>query len=76
MLTLLDTDEDGVNIEDNQGRTPMQVLKFTASHQDENEMFLLHHLAATSDSLTEKSMLSLEVLMLFISSYREAVKCF
>jgi hypothetical protein len=70
-------------------------------------MFLLHHLAATSDSLTEKSMLllfnaypdsiqipdkngmlpfhhaflnqgvaSLEVLMLFISSYPEAVKCF
>jgi ankyrin repeat protein len=59
VMALLHADEGSKNIVDNQGRTPMQVLKCTASHQDENKMLLLHHLAASSDCLTEESVLFL-----------------
>jgi ankyrin repeat protein len=105
VATLLDANEDSINIEDNQGRTPLQVLKGTASHLEGKTMLPLYHLAASSECLTEKSLLlvlnanpesihtldingmlpfhhacqneavSVQVLMLFLSLYPEAVKC-
>jgi hypothetical protein len=57
VITLFDANEDSINIENSQGRTPMQVLKCTASHQDDSKMFPLHHLVATCDSLKVKSLL-------------------
>jgi ankyrin repeat protein len=68
VMTLIDADEDSLKIKDKQGRTPMQVLKFTASHQDTRKMFPLHHLAASSESLTEKC------LLLLFSSYPESIQ--
>jgi hypothetical protein len=59
VMTLLDADEESLNIKDNQGRTLMQILKVMASHQDKSKMLPLHRLVATSDSLTEKSLLHL-----------------
>jgi ankyrin repeat protein len=106
VITLFDANADSINIDDSQGRTSMQVLKFTAFHQTENKIYPLHHLAATSENLKVKSLqllvnvypestqtpdkngmlpfhhaclnqaLSLEVLMLFISLYPEALKYF
>jgi ankyrin repeat protein len=68
VMMLLDADEDSRNIKDKHGRTPMQVLQFSASHQDESKMFPLHQLAASSESLTEKS------LLLLFNSYPESIR--
>jgi ankyrin repeat protein len=103
VITLFDANEDSLDIKDNQGRSPMQILKIMVSHQVGSNLFPLHHLAASSDCLREKSLLllfnaypesirtpdnngilpfhhaclnhavSLDVLMLFVSLYPEAV---
>ena len=106
VIVLLDANKDSVQIKDNHGRTPLKLLSNTASIPDEKGMLPLHHLAASSDALTEQSLiflvnaysesirtadkygmlpfhhaclnqaLSLEVLMILLSFYPEAVRCF
>ncbi len=106
VMVLLDAHNDSLHIKDNHGRTPLKLLSNTASIPDEKGMLPLHHLAASSHTLTEQSLLFLvnaypdsirtadkysmlpfhhacfnqalssEVLMILLSLYPEAVKCF
>jgi ankyrin repeat protein len=68
VVTLLGAVKDFLDITDNHGRTPMQLLKLMASHQDGHNMFPLHHLAASSDCLTERS------LLLLFNAYPESIR--
>jgi ankyrin repeat protein len=106
VTNLLDANKDSLQIEDNHGRTPLKLLSNRAKIPDAKRMFPLHHLAASSDALTEQSLLflintypesirtadkycmlpfqhaclnqalSLEVLMILLSLYSEAVRFF
>jgi ankyrin repeat protein len=68
LFTLFDAaSTDSLTIQDNQGRTPLQLLKCTASTQDENERLPLHRLAATSDTLCENT------LQLLIDAYPASI---
>ncbi len=58
-MVLLDENKDSLQIEDNLGRTPLKLLSNTASIPDEKGMLPLHHLAASSHTFTEKSLLLL-----------------
>jgi ankyrin repeat protein len=67
IMTLLDSSPDSLHVEDRQRRTPRQVLSNTLSLADENKMLPLHHLAASSASL------SVESLQLFVNVYPESI---
>lgn len=56
MLLLDANNKDSLTIQDNWGRTPMQVLSITVSNPDKNGMLPLHRLAATSNELSERSL--------------------
>ncbi len=106
VIVLLDAHKDSLQIKDSHGRTPLELLSNTASIPDEKGMLSLHHLTASSHTLTEQSLLllvnaypgsigtadmygmlpfhhaclnqvlSIEVLMILLSFYPEAVRCF
>jgi ankyrin repeat protein len=56
-----------MNIQDDMGRTPMNLLSLKASCEDENKMLPLHHLMASSVSVSEKG------LRLLICAYPESI---
>ena len=56
-----------LKIHDILGRTPLQLLRSNASTLDDNNKLPLHHLAASSKTLTEKS------LQLLVGTYPESI---
>ncbi|MFN9951934.1 MAG: ankyrin repeat domain-containing protein, partial [bacterium] len=56
LLLLLDFDPDSLSIEDNQGKTPLQYLSADALVRLENDIFLVHHLAAHSLKISGESL--------------------
>jgi hypothetical protein len=58
---------DSLFIQDNQGKHAMQSFTCTASCRDENKRLPLHHLAANSNILSEKS------LQLIVNAYPESI---
>jgi ankyrin repeat protein len=68
VTVLLDANKDCLQIKDNHGRTPLKLLSNTASIPDEKGMLPLHHLTASSDSLTEQSLLFL------VNAYSESIR--
>jgi ankyrin repeat protein len=68
VVALLASDsKDSIKVHDNQGRTPLQLLRSKVSTLDVNNMLALHHLAASSKTLTEKS------LQLLVGTYPESI---
>jgi ankyrin repeat protein len=68
VIALLDVDNTiSLTLQDNQGRTPLQLLTHTSSTQDENKMLPLHRLVANSNTLSEQP------LQLLIDIYPESI---
>jgi ankyrin repeat protein len=69
VMIFLEANEDWfqVKIQDEMGRTPMNLLSLKASCEDENKMLPLHHLMASSVSVSEKG------LQLLICAYPESI---
>jgi ankyrin repeat protein len=59
---------ESLTIQDNQGRTPYQLLTCRAPTEDENQRLPLHCLAASSDNLCPKS------LQLLADAYPASIK--
>lgn len=70
VIVLLDANEDNLILKDNHGRTHLKLLSNAASIPDEKRRlhYSLHHSAASSDSLSEKSLLFL------VNSYPDSVQ--
>jgi ankyrin repeat protein len=69
VMTLLDADnKDALSIQDDWGRTSMQLLTSAASKKDDNSRLPLHHLAACSKCLSEKS------VQLLLDAYPESIR--
>lgn len=67
VTALIDVSAESLTIQDNRGRTPLQLLTSTACNLLEKKLFPLHHLAARSHKLCPKS------LQLLVDSFPESI---
>lgn len=67
MALIDDNHTESFSFQDDQGRTPLQILKCKASTPDEKKRLPLHYLAARTNGLSEKS------LKLMVDAYPESI---